>query len=145
MSSEAAVPQFNIHDAKTNLSRIIDRVEHGEEIIISRAGTPVAKVVPLYPRTKRTGRGSLAGRLVMADDWDSPEVNETIAGDFGLAFQCGLHSPAEHGRMAEGEEQECELREIDRGQKPKMERDVIEYDDRRQQHHHRRSEQSRRG
>ena len=42
MSDAAA--QFNIHDAKTNLSRIIDRVEHGEEIIISRAGTPVAKV-----------------------------------------------------------------------------------------------------
>jgi prevent-host-death family protein len=85
MSSEAAIPQFNIHDAKTNLSRIIDRVEHGEEIIISRAGTPVAKVIPLHPRTKRTGRGSLTGRLVMADDWDSPEVNEPIARDFGLA------------------------------------------------------------
>ncbi len=85
MSSEAAIPQFNIHDAKTNLSRIIDRVEHGEEIIISRAGTPVAKVVPLRPRTRRTGRGSLAGRLVLADDWDSPAVNEGIARDFGLA------------------------------------------------------------
>lgn len=53
MPSEAAVPQFNIHDAKTQLSRIIDRVEHGEEIIISRAGTPVAKVIPLHPRIKR--------------------------------------------------------------------------------------------
>ena len=40
--------QFNIHDAKTNLSRIIERVEHGEEIIISRAGTPVAKVVATH-------------------------------------------------------------------------------------------------
>lgn len=85
MSSEAAVPQFNIHDAKTNLSRIIDRVEHGEEIIISRAGTPVAKVIPLRPRAKRTGRGSLAGRLVLADDWDSTAVNDSIARDFGLA------------------------------------------------------------
>jgi prevent-host-death family protein len=84
MSTEAAVPQFNIHDAKTNLSRIIERVERGEEIIISRAGTPVAKVIPLHPRTKRIGRGSLAGRLVLAADWDSPAVNESIAGDFGL-------------------------------------------------------------
>jgi prevent-host-death family protein len=84
MSSEAAAPQFNIHDAKTNLSRIIERVEHGEEIIISRAGTPVAKVVPLRPGTKRSGRGSLAGRLRMADDWDSPAVNDDIARDFGL-------------------------------------------------------------
>lgn len=53
---------------KTNLSRIIDRVEHGEEIIIT---------------VNRSGRGSLAGQLVMAEDWDSPEVNESIARDFG--------------------------------------------------------------
>jgi prevent-host-death family protein len=82
--SEAAA-QFNIHDAKTNLSRIIDRVEHGEEIIISRAGTPVAKVIPLNRRVDRTGRGSLAGQLVMAEDWDASEVNESIAREFGLA------------------------------------------------------------
>jgi prevent-host-death family protein len=82
MSETAA--QFNIHDAKTNLSRIIDRVEHGEEIIISRAGTPVAKVIPLNRKVDRVGRGSLAGQLVMAEDWDSPEVNESIARDFGL-------------------------------------------------------------
>ncbi|MDG6108348.1 type II toxin-antitoxin system Phd/YefM family antitoxin [Dactylosporangium aurantiacum] len=84
MSSEAVVPQFNIHDAKTNLSRIIDRVEHGEEIIISRAGTPVAKVIPLHPRIKRTGRGSLTGQLIASDDWDSPTVNDSIADEFGL-------------------------------------------------------------
>ena len=82
--SEAAA-QFNIHDAKTNLSRIIDRVEHGEEIIISRSGTPVAKVVPLNRRVDRAGRGSIVGQLTMTDDWDSPDVNEAIARDFGLA------------------------------------------------------------
>jgi prevent-host-death family protein len=83
MSDAAA--QFNIHDAKTNLSRIIARVEHGEEIIISRAGIPVAKVIPLNRRVDRAGRGSLSGQLTMAEDWDSPEVNESIARDFGLA------------------------------------------------------------
>jgi prevent-host-death family protein len=82
MPGEAAA-QFNIHDAKTNLSRIIERVEHGEEIIISRAGNPVAKVVPLTRRINRNGRGSLRGTLVAADDWDSDEVNEAIARDFG--------------------------------------------------------------
>ncbi len=82
MSAESA-EQFNIHDAKTNLSRIIDRVEHGEEIVISRAGTPVAKVVPLTRRVDRRGRGSLRGQLMMAPDWDSDEVNEAIARDFG--------------------------------------------------------------
>jgi prevent-host-death family protein len=80
-----AAAQFNIHDAKTNLSRIIDRVEHGEEIIISRSGKPVAKVIPLTRRVDRVGRGSLAGQLILADDWDSPDVNEAIARDFGLA------------------------------------------------------------
>jgi prevent-host-death family protein len=83
MPSEAAA-QFNIHDAKTNLSRIIERVEHGEEIVISRAGKPVAKVVPLARRLDRTGRGSLRGKLVATEDWDSDEVNEAIAREFGM-------------------------------------------------------------
>jgi prevent-host-death family protein len=84
MSSEAA-EQFNIHDAKTNLSRIIERVERGEEIIISRAGHPVAKVIPLAPVVDRPGRGSLRNKLVSADDWDSAEVNDAIAHEFWLA------------------------------------------------------------
>ena len=46
MSAEPTA-QFNIHEAQANLSRLIVRVEHGEEIIISRAGKPVAKLVPL--------------------------------------------------------------------------------------------------
>ena len=83
MSSEP-IAQFNIHDAKTHLSRIIDRVEHGEEIVISRAGQPVAKVIPLERKVRRSGRGSLRGSLVIADDWDSVEVNEEIADDFGM-------------------------------------------------------------
>lgn len=83
MSSEPAAA-FNIHEAKTNLSRIIERVEHGEEIIISRAGNPVAKVVPLARKLRRTGRGSLRDRLILAEDRDSSEVNEDIARDFGL-------------------------------------------------------------
>jgi prevent-host-death family protein len=84
MSADAAA-QFNIHDAKTNLSRIISRVEHGEEIIISRAGRPVAKVIPLEGKVQRTGRGSLRGQLKLAPDWDSDPVNDVIAADFGLA------------------------------------------------------------
>ena len=77
-----AAEQFNIHDAKTNLSRISERVEQGEEIVISRAGTPVAKVVPLSRRVNRTGRGSLRGRVELSADWDSPETNADIARDF---------------------------------------------------------------
>jgi prevent-host-death family protein len=80
----ADAEQFNIHEAKTQLSRIIERVERGEEIVISRAEKPIAKVVPLPTRAHRQGRGSLAGRLVLADDWDSAEVNVEIAHNFGL-------------------------------------------------------------
>jgi prevent-host-death family protein len=75
--------QFDIHDAMTNLSHIIERVEHGEEIIISRAGTPVAKLVPLTCHVDRKSRGSLRGQLVAPLDWDSDEVNDAIAHDFG--------------------------------------------------------------
>lgn len=78
----SAAEQFNIHDAKTNLSRIIERVERGEEVVISRAGTPVAKVVPLSRRVNRTGRGSLRGRVELSPEWDSPETNAEIARDF---------------------------------------------------------------
>jgi prevent-host-death family protein len=83
MSVESA--HFNMHDAKTHLSRIIERVESGEEIIIDRAGTPVAKIVPLVRRVNRTTIGSLAGQLDLSGDWDSKQTNAEIAADFGIS------------------------------------------------------------
>jgi prevent-host-death family protein len=56
----AAAVRYDMNDAKTRLARIVERVERGEEIIINRAGTPVAKVVPLVrrpTRSRRTGTG----------------------------------------------------------------------------------------
>ncbi|MFB9721969.1 type II toxin-antitoxin system Phd/YefM family antitoxin [Planobispora longispora] len=82
--SAGAAEQFNIHEAKTQLSKILERVEHGEEVVISRAGKPIAKVVPLRTSTRRRGRGSLRGTLAMAEDWDTRQTNESIAEDFGL-------------------------------------------------------------
>lgn len=79
-----AARRFNIHDAKTQLSRIVERVERGEEVIISRAGRPVAKVVPLPTAVRRSGRGSMKGKLVLSEDWDSDETNADIARDFGI-------------------------------------------------------------
>lgn len=78
-----AAARFNIHDAKTQLSRIIARVEAGEEIVISRDGHPVAKVVRLDTAVRRTARGSLRGKITFAGDWDSAETNAAIARDFG--------------------------------------------------------------
>jgi prevent-host-death family protein len=82
MSGEAM--HYNMHDAKTHLSRIIERVERGEEVFIDRAGEPVAKIIPLVSRTNRTAIGSLAGQLDLSGSWDSPQTNADIAADFGI-------------------------------------------------------------
>ena len=83
MTADSAEANYSIRDASVNLSRIIERVDHGEEIVISQAGVPVAKVISLRPRVKRTTYGSLAGQLVLDDGWDSASVNADIARDFG--------------------------------------------------------------
>jgi prevent-host-death family protein len=68
----------NVHEAKTHLSRLLERVSRGEEIIICKAGEPVAKLVPL-PKLKEPRKpGILKGQIWMADDWDSEEVNREI-------------------------------------------------------------------
>ncbi|WP_127507308.1 type II toxin-antitoxin system Phd/YefM family antitoxin [Actinoplanes solisilvae] len=73
-----------MHEAKTHLSRIIERVERGEEVVIDRAGVPVARVIPFVRHVNRSAIGSLAGQLDLSSDWDSPETNAEIAADFGL-------------------------------------------------------------
>ncbi|WP_326658452.1 type II toxin-antitoxin system Phd/YefM family antitoxin [Streptomyces sp. NBC_00385] len=74
--------QYNVHEAKTHLSRILEQVATGEEVVISKAGEPVAKVVPLRARVKRTGRGSLQGQIRINDDFD--ELPDDIADAFGM-------------------------------------------------------------
>lgn len=74
--------QVNIHDAKTHLSRLVERVEAGEEIVIARGGRAVARLVPLQARTQPRKLGLLRGKIWMAPDWDSPDVNAEIADDF---------------------------------------------------------------
>lgn len=77
-----AARQYNVHEAKTHLSRILEQVATGEEVVISKAGEPVAKVVPLRARVKRTGRGSLKGQIRIADDFD--ELPDDMADAFGM-------------------------------------------------------------
>lgn len=81
--STSGAEHYNVHEAKTQLSRILERVERGERVVISRAGKPVAQVVPFPARANRSGRGSLAGHVAFADDWDAAETNAAIADDFG--------------------------------------------------------------
>jgi prevent-host-death family protein len=61
----------NIHEAKTNLSRLIESAVKGEEFIIARAGKPLVKVVPLTAIEKPPRRlGTLAGQFLVPDDFD---------------------------------------------------------------------------
>jgi prevent-host-death family protein len=62
----------NIHDAKTHLSRLIERVEKGEEILIARGGRPVARLVPLRVRTQPRRLGIWEGQVWIAPDFDDP-------------------------------------------------------------------------
>jgi len=72
----------NIHEAKTHLSRLVERVEAGEEITIARAGRPVARLVPYRRRTEPRVPGLWKGRVWLADDWDAPlpEIDEAFGG-----------------------------------------------------------------
>lgn len=72
---------INVYEAKTQLSRLLERVEAGEEIVIARAGTPVARLVPLAKRPHRVP-GAWVGRWDTTQGWDSEEVNAEIAADF---------------------------------------------------------------
>jgi prevent-host-death family protein len=76
------MPTINIHEAKTHLSRLIERVNAGEEIVIGKAGKPVAKLVPYAEPSEPRKLGGWKGKVWLAPDWDSEEVNEAIARDF---------------------------------------------------------------
>jgi prevent-host-death family protein len=64
----------NLHAAKTHFSRLVDAAAAGEEIIIAKAGKPMAKLTPLSPAQDRARRrlGLLAGRAVIPADFDAP-------------------------------------------------------------------------
>ena len=69
----------NIHAAKTHLSRLIDEVAEGEEVVIAKAGRPVARLVPIGKAPRRRTLGSLAGRLTVPRDFDAPLPDEILA------------------------------------------------------------------
>ncbi len=69
----------NVHEAKTHLSRLLVRVSKGEEIVIARAGKPVARLVPLANAVVRRTPGSAAGLVRMSDDFDRPLPEDLIA------------------------------------------------------------------
>jgi antitoxin (DNA-binding transcriptional repressor) of toxin-antitoxin stability system len=74
----------NIHDAKTQLSKLIEKVERGEEVIIARAGKPVARLSQLQPKPKKRALGFLSEfGYVVPDDIKTPfkdEIEEMFYG-----------------------------------------------------------------
>ena len=69
---------INIHEAKTHLSRLLERVSEGEEIVISKAGRPVARLVPAGERPERREPGSASGLVVVGEDFDAPLPEEVL-------------------------------------------------------------------
>lgn len=63
---------YNLYEAKSSLSQLVDRASSGEEIIIAKAGKPMAKLVP-FPRSREPRKpGGWEGKVVISDDFDAP-------------------------------------------------------------------------
>jgi len=71
--------EVNVHEAKTHLSRLLARVERGEEVLISRSGKPVARLVPVAASAGPRVLGADKGKVVIADDFDAPLPAELLA------------------------------------------------------------------
>lgn len=72
----------NLYEAKTHLSDLVERAARGEEIVIAKAGRPLARLVSLSQRTAERPLGAFAGQVVMGPDFDAP-----LPEDFRLAFE----------------------------------------------------------
>ncbi len=70
--------QVNVHVAKTQLSKLIEKARTGEEVIIAKAGKPVVRLVPFKQRSKREF-GSAAGLIAFEEGWDAPMTDEEMA------------------------------------------------------------------
>lgn len=72
--------QVNIHQAKTHLSRLVEQAAKGEEIVIAKAGRPVARLVALAkPGRKKRKPGALKGKMKLLPGWDAPMTKEELA------------------------------------------------------------------
>jgi prevent-host-death family protein len=70
---------INIHDAKTNFSKLVEAAAGGEEIIIAKAGKPTARLVPMQREKVVRSFGRLKGKVRIADDFDAPLPDDVMA------------------------------------------------------------------
>ena len=73
----------NMHEAKTHLSRLVERVAQGEDVVIAKAGRPVARLVPYEESAEPRKPGAWAGKVWMADDFDElpPDLLAAFSGE----------------------------------------------------------------
>jgi prevent-host-death family protein len=72
------VKSVNVHEAKTHFSKLLARVERGQEVLISRAGKPVARLVPHAAKPRAPVFGADRGKLVVPDDFDQPLADHVL-------------------------------------------------------------------
>lgn len=75
---------INIYEAKTHLSRLVDEVGQGADIVIARAGKPVARLCRIQPKAKKRKLGILDGRFKIPDDFNAPLPDEVLAAFEGI-------------------------------------------------------------
>jgi prevent-host-death family protein len=69
---------YNVHEAKTHLSRLLGFVAAGEEVLIAKAGVPVARLVPVVLPVEQRPLGTEQGRVFIADDFDAPLTEDVL-------------------------------------------------------------------
>lgn len=82
---------INIHEAKTHLSRFIEKAAAGEEIIIAKAGKPIAKLVPLHSPSSSRSLGIFKGKLNVPEDFDA-----ALPEDVMMQFESAAIEPSEN-------------------------------------------------
>lgn len=73
------MPSVTVHEAKTNLSKLIEKARRGEEVIISRGSTPVARLVPIGEVQGRRQPGVLRGKLMVGPEFFEPLPAEELS------------------------------------------------------------------
>lgn len=75
--------EVNIHQAKTHLTRLLQRAAKGEEIIITRAGVPAARLLSVEPNNGKRPLGFARDQVWVADDFDAPLPDDLLAAFYG--------------------------------------------------------------
>lgn len=69
---------FNVYEAKTRFSELLDRARAGEEFVLAKAGKPYAKLMPFVQEKPKRVPGLLKGKIRMTDDFDAPMSDEEL-------------------------------------------------------------------